>query len=119
MTKAQAATFISAMKAGHFRAACAVVSPAFWRPIQYSRTNGSGFGELVHADSCEGNLRGAAKVMAVGEGVAEFDALVPKMHVATGVRVTYGSLTVAIWESGAWHLARPPWSLGAAFQRGS
>jgi hypothetical protein len=96
-----AATFVAAMRERNFPKACTVVSPRFWRTLQFRGG--------TQSDSCEVTLREVAPEAALG--VARFDALLPKMHVISGSNVTYGNVTVALWERGGWRLDRSPGTL--------
>lgn len=114
--RTQARTLVTALKDGDFKKACSVMAPVLWHSLQYTRVNAQGYGEFVHSGPCVVRLEHVRRDLPGDLRLNEFDSLVSRMRVIPHVEATYGSLEVALWEAGAWRFARPPWSLGPAYQ---
>jgi hypothetical protein len=114
--RAQAQKLVAALKDGNFKEACSVMAPLLWHSLQYFQVNAAGQSEMVHSGPCVVRLAHVRRLIPADLRLNELDSLVSRMRVIPHVEATYGSLEVALWEAGAWRLARPPWSLGPAFQ---
>ncbi len=114
--RAQAQKLVAALKDGDFKKACSVLAPVFWHRLQYPQVNAAGQSEMVHSKLCAVDLEHVRRDLPTDLRLSEFDSRVSRMHVVPHVEATYGSLEVALWEAGAWRFARPPWSLGPAYQ---
>jgi hypothetical protein len=104
--KGQASKFDAALLGRRYEVACALMTPGFWQSLQ-GRAGEAG-------PTCEDRLEEITLAHAVSAhlvAASKFDAQLAAMRVTPHSTVTYGSDTVAVWQHGAWRLARPPWSL--------